>query len=433
MRVTPLEDWIVGKSGIKERQPDMLEDYQLNQIRETLHYVKKNSRFYGERFSSINENRINTFADFKSIPFTYPYHIGQNPLAFLCVPQKEIKRIVTIKTSGTSGKEKRIYFTEADLELTVDFFKFGFRPMVTKQDRVLVLFPGNSYGSVGDVIKKALDISDVENFVQGVLVDPDETANFIIENKINSMVGIPMQVLYFSRVHSEIFKNHIEKVLLSADYVPEVLIRELTNKYGCKVFTHYGSSEMGYGGGVECGALNGYHLREADIYFEIIDSDTGKPLEEGQYGEIVFTTLTRQAMPLIRYRTGDIASFSSAPCDCGTFLKTMKRALGRADNRADLGENRFIYLRELDELILKSEAVLDYKAYITEENLLTIEIKSENKSAKNDVEQRLRTLMYEKLGHKTNYVVITSPDSNPEKITSSMVKRKLSDYRGTVI
>ncbi|MCE5348325.1 MAG: hypothetical protein LLG13_18820, partial [Bacteroidales bacterium] len=236
-------------------------------------------------------------------------------------------------------------------------------------------------------------------------------------------------VLYFSRIHSEIFKNNIEKVLLSADYVPEVLISELSNIYGCKVFTHYGSSEMGYGGGVECGALNGYHLREADIYFEIIDPDTGKPVEDGQYGEIVFTTLTRQAMPLIRYRTGDIASFSSVPCKCGTFLRTMTRALGRADNRVNLGGKRFLYLRQLDETILKYKDVLDYKASITDQNLLKIGIASENKAIIKDVEESIQTLLYKKLGYKNDFAVIANPDSRPEKIINSMIKRKITDFR----
>ncbi|MCE5346891.1 MAG: hypothetical protein LLG13_11485, partial [Bacteroidales bacterium] len=240
MKVTPIEDWIVGKSGIKEKKPKILEEYQLKKVRETLYYVKKNSSFYGERLSKINEDKINSIDDFQNIPFTFSHNIGQNPFGFLCVPQREIKRIITITSSGTTGEEKRIFFTEADLELTVDFFKYGFKPMLSQEDRVLVLFPGNSYGSVGDVIKRSLDISGVENFVQGVMVNPDETANFIIANRINAIVGIPMQVLYFSRIHSEIFKNNIEKVLLSADYVPEVLISELSNIYGCKVFTHYG-------------------------------------------------------------------------------------------------------------------------------------------------------------------------------------------------
>ncbi len=430
MSVTPLENWIMEKSGIKARNAEMLKEYQLHKIRETLGYAKRNSRFYGQRLGGIDEDKIFSWDDFINIPFTYPYHIGRNPFDFLCVPQKEIKRIITVNSSGTTGEEKRIYFTDADLELTVDFFNYGFRPMLDKHDRVLVLFPGHSYGSVGEVIKRSLDRLGVENHVRGVMADPNETAEFIIANRISAIVGIPMQILYFSRACSEVFKNHIEKVLLSADYVPEVLIDELSSRYGCAVFTHYGSSEMGYGGGVECGALNGYHLREADIYFEIIDPGTGKPVADGQDGEIVFSTLSRQAMPLIRYRTGDIASFSPASCDCGTFLRTMKRSLGRADNRVDLGENKYLYLRELDETILKFSDVWDYKACIKDQNQFQIEVWPDNRSIQIELERSTQTLLYEKLGDKMKVAVMVSPDRQPEKIINSMVKRKISDFRG---
>ncbi|NBJ15939.1 MAG: phenylacetate--CoA ligase [Dehalobacter sp. 4CP] len=433
MRVTPLEDWIVGKSDIKERNSKMLEEYQLNKVRETLYYVKKNGRFYGQRLSNITEDKINTLDDIKNIPFTHPYHIRQNSLDFLCLPQKEIVRIVSIKSSGTSGEEKRIYFSEQDLNLTVDFFKVGMSCLIDQNDRVMVLLPGNTYGSIGDLLKRALEMSKVPCFIHGVMVDPEQTAKKIIENDITCLVGIPMQVSHLSKLKGDVFKSRIKKVLLSTDYVPDVLIHELTHQYGCKIFTHYGMTEMGYGGGVECEALDGYHMREADLYFEIVNPDTGEAVQDGQLGEVVFTTLTRNAMPLIRYRTGDMASFSSPPCDCGTFLKTMKKVLGRMDNKVTIGENKFLFLRELDETILKFKEVLDYKACITDENLLKIEIRSESKSIKKDIEQSIQTLLDEKLGCKMNFTLIVSPHSIPEKIINSMVKRKIIDYRGAGI
>ncbi|HBF36116.1 MAG TPA: AMP-binding protein [Firmicutes bacterium] len=435
MKVTPLEDWIIGKSGIKEKKPKLLAEYQLDKIRETLDYAKRNSRFYGERLGSINEDQINSLEDFKNIPFTYPYHIRQNPLDFLCLPQREIKRIVTLKSSGTSGAEKRIYFSEQDLNLTIDFFKVGMSCLIDKNDRVMVLLPGNTYGSIGDLLKRALEISKVPCFIHGVMVDPEQTAKDIIENEITCLVGIPMQVLYLSKLKMDVFKSRIKKVLLSTDYVPDVLIYELTHQYGCKVFTHYGMTEMGYGGGVECEALDGYHLREADLYFEVVNPDTGEAVQDGQSGEVVFTTLTRYAMPFIRYRTGDMASFSSDPCGCGTFLKTMKKVLGRIDNKVIIGENKFLYVWELDEAILKFKEVLDYKACITDENLLKIEIKSDHQSIRNDIEQSIQTLLYQKLGYgyKMKLAVIADTDSKPEKITNSMVKRKISDFRGAGI
>jgi phenylacetate-coenzyme A ligase PaaK-like adenylate-forming protein len=433
MEKTPIESWIVHKTGIKECSRKALEEYQLNKLKETMSYAKKNSVFYRDHLKNVKENEINSFEDFQNTPYTTAYQIGQNPFDFLCTPQRDVKRIITLNSSGTTGREKRIFFTEDDLNLTVDFFRFGFKPMLKPGDRVLVLFPGNSYGSIGDVIKKALSLTNIECYVQGVLVNPNETARFIIENKINAIVGIPMQVLYFSRVQREVFKSSIEKVLLSADYVPEVFIHELYDKYGCKVFTHYGSSEMGYGGGVECAALNGYHVREADIYFEIINPDTGEAVKDGEIGEIVFTTLTRQAMPLIRYRTGDIGSFSATACGCGTFLRTMKRSLGRIENRVQLHENQFIYLRELDELILAFAEALDYQSYIERENMLVIELMTASSeiffNIKDQIVQRIVGFFHDKFGSIINIKVIKRQGNDPVKIVNSMIKRRILDYR----
>lgn len=429
MKLTPLEDWIVCKSGITKRTRSKLEEYQLNKIRETLRYARENSRFYGENLSCIPADKVDSFEAFGKIPFTYPHQIRQNSMDFLCVPQREVKRIVTIQSSGTSGEEKRIYFTEQDLGLTIDFFKVGMSCLTDKSDRVMVLLPGNSYGSIGDLLKKALEISGVECFIHGVILDPEQTAKEIEEKAITCLVGIPMQVLYLSKLKSELFKSRIKKVLLSADYVPEVLIQELTQQYGCKVFTHYGMTEMGYGGGVECEALDGYHLREDDLYFEIIDPETGETVKDGQWGEVVFTTLSREAMPLIRYRTGDIASFLPDSCECGTFLKTMKRVLGRIENKVVLGENKFLTLRELDETVLKYKEVLDYKAYISEDGILKIDILSENPMVQKEIKQELQRLLADKPGSEINLRVSVNSGSKPDKITNSMVKRKIRDLR----
>ena len=86
---------------------------------------------------------------------------------------------------------------------------------------------------------------------------------------------------------------------------------------------------MGLGGGVECEAHLGYHLREADLYFEIIDPNTGRLVPAGEYGEVVFSTLTRRGMPLIRYRLGDRCRFLPGRCPCGSGLRLMERVSGR--------------------------------------------------------------------------------------------------------
>ncbi len=98
---------------------------------------------------------------------------------------------------------------------------------------------------------------------------------------------------------------------------------------GCEVFAHSGLTETGFGGGVECGAHQGYHLREADLFVEIVDPGTGRPLPDGEPGEIVVSTLCRLAMPLIRYRTGDLGHLLPGPCVCGSPFRRLGAVAGR--------------------------------------------------------------------------------------------------------
>ena len=101
-------------------------------------------------------------------------------------------------------------------------------------------------------------------------------------------------------------------------------------------------TEMGLGGGVQCSARQGYHLREADLYFEIVDPHSGEPLPEGELGEVVFTTLTREGMPLIRYRTGDLSRFLPGQCPCGTLLRSMESIRQRVAGNLELAGGRLL-------------------------------------------------------------------------------------------
>ena len=422
MKPTPLENWIVLRSGILERKREPLEKYQLDRIRETVRYTAGRSRFYKEQLKGIDADSIRSFQDFQNLPFTFPQQISNRSLEFLCVPQSEVKRIVTLKSSGTSGNEKRICFTEDDLALTVDFFQWGMSCLTDVTDRVLVLLPGNAYGSIGDLLKKALSETGIRCFVGGVMVHAEETARLIKENGITCIVGIPIQIMQLARMETEAFRR-IKKVLLSTDYVPEALISELT-EYGCRVFTHYGMTEMGYGGGVECEALDGYHMREADLYFEIVDPVTARPVPDGQWGEVVFTTLTRKAMPLIRYRTGDIAAFSSLPCPCGTFLKTMKRVRGRLGNDIKIDGNESLALTELDEIILPFREVMDYSVRISADGRIDIEIAAVGEGpCCDEIGSFIREYIHRKVGSAIDPLICVSRTGEPKKILNSMVKR----------
>jgi phenylacetate-CoA ligase len=133
--------------------------------------------------------------------------------------------------------------------------------------------------------------------------------------------------------------------------------------WGCEVYNHYGMTETGLGGGVSCAAQRGYHLREADLYFEIINPVNGQPVETGEAGEVVFTTLTRQGMPLVRYRSGDISRFLPGVCPCGTSLKTLQWIQGRIGGSVRLGGG-MLALPELDEALFSLPCIYDYSIVV---------------------------------------------------------------------
>ncbi len=427
MEVTPLERWVLEKTNIKEKSQEALEAWQLDRIKESIAYAKSRSKFYNKHLEKIDEKGLGTIKDFQSIPFTDSKDIKENPLGFLCVPQNDIARVVTLRTSGTSGDDKRLFFTEEDINNTIDFFKWGMSCLADKNDRVLVLLPGNAYGSIGDLLKKALSKDGIKCIVQGLLTDLDKTAKTIEDNKVTCLVGLPMQILHLSRAKTEVFIRNIKKVLLTTDYVPGVLVEELLNKYHCKAFNHYGMTEMGYGGCVDCEALKGYHMRECDLYFEIINPHTGQTVENGEYGEVVFTTLNRVGMPLIRYRTGDIAAFSTENCPCGTFLKTMKKVIGRLENKVIFEKGQILFLKDFDEIILAYEEILDYRLYFKNEEII-IDVFLNNienfRKIKNKIIIDINNLLSIKDLH--SFKISVKPMPEPvEKLKNSMIKRKI--------
>ena len=310
-----------------------LEAYQLQKIRETFLYVRENSPFYRDMLSDAETDSVQRIEDMARLPFTTSDDLKRHPLRFLCVSQSSIERCVTLQSSGTTGPAKRLFFTREDLEHTLDFFHHGMSTLVHPGDRVMILLPGGGRpDSVSDLLSRAMARMAVQSLAPGP--DPETTTDTIVQQNITCLVGAPVPVLALARSgrQEKFLKNRIKSVLLTADHIPAAIVDAIESAWNCKVYCHYGMTEMGWGGGVECEARDGYHLREADLFIEIVDPETGRLLPDGERGEIVVTTLTRVGMPLIRYRTGDISRFHTSPCACGTVLKRLDRITGRLND-----------------------------------------------------------------------------------------------------
>jgi phenylacetate-CoA ligase len=368
MNITPLESWTLRKLRIAERLSiPQLQERQISRFRETLEHVLSHSRFYREHLSGFDPASIRSIEDIARLPFTEPGMLLERFNDFLCVSPADVDRIVSLSTSGTTGRPKRIAFTSADQELTVDFFHHGMMTFADASDRVVIFLPGKAEGSVGDLLKKALSRVGCESMIFGPIRNFGQALKTLVDEKATCAVGIPSQLLALSR-HREsgvaAEQIQLKSVLLSTDYVPQAVAESLAQMWGGEVYGHYGTTEMGLGGGVECSAHDGYHMRDADLFFEIIDPVAGNPVENGEYGEVVFSTLTRQGMPLIRYRTGDRSRFITQPCPCGSILKRMERISGRISDAVRLCDGSSISISQLDEILFRDPCVSTYAAEI---------------------------------------------------------------------
>ena len=360
---TRLENWIKGRLGQHHLSIESIEAYQLEHLNRTLAHTRKNSPFYRQRLNIIPDRPLTDIDQITDLPMTTADDLRQHHLDMLCVSHGQVTRVVTMQTSGTTASPKRLYFSEADLALNVDFFHHGLTSMLSAGQSILIMLPSTTPDSTGDQLRRAAARIPATAHIHWPVIDLDEIIYAIEKMKISCLLGAPAQIFALCR-HEQYVRhlkpNPLKRVLLTTDYVPQVVVNEIRNAWCCEVFEHYGMSEMGLGGALECDAHQGYHLREADILVEVVDPDSGAPLPYGVEGEVVFTTLTRRAMPLIRYRTGDRAAWIKHPCPCGTILRRLGKVRGRI---ADLSSSRpFLSMPQLDETILAFPGVYSFQA-----------------------------------------------------------------------
>ncbi len=369
MERSPIDNKIAKDMGIclGELSADGLEKWQLGEIRGLLSYLAR-SRFYKEKLAGIDPASIRTMEDFKRLPTTSESDIAGRETEFLCIGPGDVTRMVTVPTTGTTGGSKRLAFTGSDLRRSLDFITVAYTTFMHEGDRMMVMMSGGTQGSIGDVVKHSMDQIGAETFIYGPVVNIKHAYETIREWKPDVITGIPVQMAALAR-YSELRKEDIRvrEVLLSADDVPDSVCQRLRRVWGARTFRHFGMTELCIAGGCECCADEGYHLRHSDHYFEILSPDA-----DG-YGEIAVTTFHHEAMPLLRYRTGDIGKIERRTCRCGSPLPRLIGPRGRISNSRDFGNGR-VFLRDIEEVLFDEPAVIDFECEAGE-NMLAIALK----------------------------------------------------------
>ena len=376
MQKSRIDNYILKAEALPSVTRESLDLLQLEKLNAVLKREKARGGFYKNLPAHLN-----SLAELQTLPFTTEEDLAHNAPGLLLCSQAEIRRILSDATSGTTGAAKRVFYTEGDLAGTTELFAAGLGELVFPGGVTMICFPFSGPNGLGELISEAVTRLGAHPLKLGAGLTYGEYASVLEAERPDSFVGMPVQLLSLLRVCG---RGSLRRALVSGDACPPAVIRACEELLGSRLFPHYGSREMALGGAICCPAHEGMHLRENHVIAEIID-DTGRPLPPCQVGELVITTIGMEAMPLIRYRTGDYTRILPGPCPCGSEVL-------RLDTVTRKGA---FPLAALDEKLFSLPFVADYRAEIRSGQLqLTVLSCGEGKLPPLDAALHVRPVSY---------------------------------------
>ncbi len=361
---------------------DQLHELQLKRLKQTVRHCM-NAPFYQKKFQErgITPDDIQTLEDVRKLPFTSKEDLRENyPFGLSCVPLKECVRLHS--SSGTTGNPTVVLHTQKDLDEWANavarcLWMVGSRPEDVFQNSA-------GYGMFTAGLGFQYGAEKI-----GMLTVPAAAGNttrqikFIKDFGTTVLHAIPS---YASRIYDVMKEEGVDpqrdtqlRVLcIGAEPHSEEQRKRIEYQLGVKAYNSYGISEMmGPGVAFECPEQNGLHIWEDYFIVEIIDPVTLEPVPDGQLGELVITTINREAMPLLRYRTRDLTRFLPGECPCGRHHRRIDRLQGRSDDMIILkGVN--IFPIQIEKILLKfKELSTDYFIVIETKDgndIMTIEV-----------------------------------------------------------
>lgn len=374
-----------------------IQQYQIKKLQEILERVYNNSPYYKNKFdeAGIKPGDIKTIEDLANIPFTTKEELRLGyPLGLMAVPEDKVVRIHS--SSGTTGKPIIIPYTQKDVDnWAVMMSRCMAMVGITNKDRVQVT-PGYGLWTAGIGFQAGAERL-------GAMVIPTGPGN--TEKQLEMMVDMQTTVLigtasYGLLLAEEINRRGIkDKInlrigIFGSERWGNHMRQRIESLLNIETFDIYGLTEIyGPGIGIDCPEHTGMHYWWDHLLFEIIDPNTGEQLPQGEQGELVITTLTKEGMPLIRFRTRDITRILKGQCPCGLNFPRIEKVLGRTDDRIKVkGVN--IYPGQLECVIDMTEgASSEYQLIITRQNAkdhLLIKIEVEPKYDADHVAQQLQ-------------------------------------------
>ena len=343
MSLSRIDALLLAQEGLTCIARADIERMQLNKLNALLAREKERGGFYRDL-----PVHLASLSELASLPFTTDEDLAHHAPGLLLCSQAEIRRVLSDATSGTTGAAKRVFYTEGDCEHTVELFAAGLGELIFPGSVTMICFPFSGPHGLGELIAEAIERLGARPLRLGVGLTYGEFANLLEKEKPDTFVGMPVQLLSLLRVCG---RGSLRRALVSGDACPDAVLSGCEAILQSRLFPHYGSREMALGGAITCPAHEGMHLRENHVIAEIVDGQ-GRPLPPGERGELVITTIGMEAMPLIRYRTGDYTRVIPGRCPCGSDVLRLDTV-----HRKETAE-----LTALDEALFSLPFVADYRA-----------------------------------------------------------------------
>ena len=343
MTLSRIDALLLAQEGLTRVTRASIEQLQLKKLNALLAREKERAGFYRNL-----PNHLDSLSGLASLPFTTDEDLAHNAPGLLLCSQAEIQRVLSDATSGTTGAAKRVFYTEGDCAHTVELFMAGLGELIFPGSVTMICFPFSGPHGLGELIAEAIERLGARPLRLGVVLSYGEFAAVLEKEKPDTFVGMPVQLLSLLRVCG---RGSLRRALVSGDACPDAVLRGCEAILQSRLFPHYGSREMALGGAITCPAHEGMHLRENHVIAEIVDAQ-GRPLPPGETGELVITTIGMEAMPLIRYRTGDFTRVIPGRCACGSEVLRLDTV-----HRKETAE-----LAALDERLFSLPFVADYRA-----------------------------------------------------------------------
>jgi len=321
-----------------ERMPvDELDKMQERKLRNLVDYVYTHSDFYKKRFdeAGVKPEDIQTLDDLKKLPFTYKSDLRDTyPTGMFCVPNEQLTRFHV--SSGTTGKPTVVGYTKNDIqEWNTSLARALTSIGVGRGDVIQVSY---GYGLFTGGLGLHYGAEEV-----GATVLPTSSGNTekqleLMQDLNSSVIACtPSYFLFMSEVANQSgisIQNdtNLKAGVFGAEPWSEEMRARIEEATGIKAYDIYGTSELSGPLCTECQFQEGIHIWADQFLIEVIDPETGEQLGAGERGELVITTLAKEALPLIRYRIGDITVINKEPCKCGRTHPRIMRVLGRADD-----------------------------------------------------------------------------------------------------